>query len=334
MVHESRSSESDMNEDSSKPVPPLTAKTADGKLYTRFADVEAEIREVWRRPPVDWIALKEKLKSETLVFLVRKSGLKDDHIRGQLQAEVNARAIRISESHVKGFDDVIKEEIGLEVEAKIFKLVWSDVNSAQAEFIEIAFAEKVRGLTRDVIQRYKHSVMGEREQLDVATDKDAGKGAFAVVELHHDVIDVRRDQEEMLILLEDDSRRDELFQKIYDAVKDPRHFQALYLFHAEENSLAEIAAHFNTTIRKIRYWKATAMHQIHVAFGIETEEKREALRKRRRDRRAEPKRARSVSAAARDSKRSPQPKVAKRKRDSAKSKLRIRPSSQPPSVSI
>src|SRR5206468_12665544 len=58
------------------------------------------------------------------------------------------------------------------------------------------------------------------------------------------------------------------------------------LFHAEDNSLAEIAAHFNTTIRQIRHWKSTAMHQIHAAFGIETEEKREALRKQRRARRA------------------------------------------------
>src|SRR5437667_12274139 len=105
MFHESTSSESHMNDDTAKPVPPLTAKTADGKLYTRFADVEAEIREVWCRPPLGWIALKEKLKNETLVFLIRKSGLKDDYIRGHLQAELNARTIRISESHVKGFDD-------------------------------------------------------------------------------------------------------------------------------------------------------------------------------------------------------------------------------------
>jgi hypothetical protein len=57
-----------MNEDTPKTVPPLTAKTANGKLYTRFADVDAEIRELWCRPPLGWIALKEKLKSETLVF--------------------------------------------------------------------------------------------------------------------------------------------------------------------------------------------------------------------------------------------------------------------------
>src|SRR5262249_24962020 len=88
-------------------------------------------------------------------------------------------------------------------------------------FLEIAFAEKVRDLTRNAIPRYKHSVMGEREQLDVATEKDAGEGAFAVVELRRDVLDLRRDQEEMLILLEDETRRDELYQKIYDSVKDP-----------------------------------------------------------------------------------------------------------------
>ena len=328
MFHVSTSSESNMNDDRPKPVPPLTARTADGKLYTRFADVEAEIGEVWCRQPLDWIALKKKLKSETLVFLVRKSGLKDDHIRGQLQAEVNARVIRISESHVKGFDDVIKEEIGLEVEAKIFNLVWSDVICTQAEFLEIAFAEKIRDLTNNVIQRYKHSVMSEREQLDVWTGKEAGKGAFGLVELQQDMIDLRRDQEEMLILLEDESRRDELYQKIYDAVEDPRHFQALYLFHAEEKPLAEIAAQFNTTIRQIRYWKATAMHQIHVAFGIETEEKREALKKRRRAQRAQPE----------GKNRHTQSSAAERERGSAKHqvkpKSRIRPNSQPPSISI
>jgi hypothetical protein len=317
------SRESHMNEDKPQPVPPLTARTADGKLYTRFADVEAEIREVWCRPPLDWIALKERLKNETLVFLIRKSGLKDDYVRGQLQAELNDRTIRISESHVKGFDDVIKEEIGLEVEGKIFKLVWSDVHCAQAEFLEIAFAEKVRDLTRNAIERYNKSVMGERDQLDVWTGKEAGKGAFGLVELQQDVLDLRRDQEEMLILLEDETRRDKLHQKIYDAVKNPKHFQALYLFHAEGNSLGEIAAHFNTTIREIRYWKTTAMHQIRVALGIETEEKREALRKRRRARRAEPKRD---SAQPKETNRHTQP--------SAQPKTRIRPSAQPPSISI
>jgi hypothetical protein len=94
-------------------------------------------------------------------------------------------------------------------------------------------------------------------------------------------------------------------------VKDPQHFQALYLFHAEDRSLAEIAAHFNTNIRQIRYWKDTAMHQIHIAFGMETEEKREALRKRRHARRAN---------------RLTQP--------SAQPKIRIRPGPQPPSLSI
>jgi len=319
-----------MNDDRPKPVPPLTARTADGKLYTRFADVEAEIREVWCRPPLNWIARREKLKNETLVFLIRKSGLNDDYIRGQLQAELNARAVRISENHVKGLDDILTEEIGLEVEAKIFNLVWSDVNSAQAEYLEITFAEKVRDLTKNAIERYKHSVMGEREQLDVSTDKHAGKGRFAVVELRQDVVDLRRDPEEILLLIEDESPRDELYQKIHDAVKDPRHFQALYLFHAEDKSLSEIAAQFNATVRQIRHWKSTAMHQIRVALGIETEEKREALRQLRRARRANRrmessaklKRARSVSAAARNIKRSAQANVT------------IRPSPQPPSISI
>ena len=45
MFHDT-TAESHMNDDIPKPVPPLTAKTADGKPYTRFADVEAEIRKV------------------------------------------------------------------------------------------------------------------------------------------------------------------------------------------------------------------------------------------------------------------------------------------------
>src|SRR5260370_37068268 len=100
--------ESHMNDDIPKPVPPLTAKTADGKPYTRFADVEAEIRKEWCRPPLDWIALKEKLKSETLVVLVLKAGLKDDYIRGELLAEMNAPTVRIAEKDRKGLDEVFR----------------------------------------------------------------------------------------------------------------------------------------------------------------------------------------------------------------------------------
>src|SRR5215510_6511462 len=205
MFHDSASFKSKMNEDTHKPVPPLTAKTGDGKMYTRFADVEAQIREVWQRQPLDWIALKERLKNETLVFLIKKTGLKDDYIRGQLLAELDIRTGNITESLLrKRFDDVLKEEIGLEVAAKIFNLVWSDENSTQAEFLEIAFAEKVRDLTRNVIERYKKSVMCDREQLDVTTGLYAGKGAFAIVELRRDLVYLGRDPEEILMLLEDD----------------------------------------------------------------------------------------------------------------------------------
>src|SRR5206468_4402953 len=142
------------------------------------------------------------------------------------------------------------------------------------------------------------------DQLDVWTGAEA-KGLFEVVELRNDVIDPRPNPEELLILREDEARREELWQRLHAAVKDPRHFQALYLFHAEDKSLSEIAAQFNATVRQIRHWKSTAMHQIRVALGIETEEKREALRQLRRARRAnrrmessaKRKRAGSVSAA-------------------------------------
>lgn len=289
MLHDSTSIESNMSDDTEKPVPPLTArKEEDGTLYTRFADVEAEIRAVWRRPPPDLIRLKEKVKNETLVFLIHRAGLKDDYIRGQLQAELDERTIRISESTAKfrGLDDVFKEEIALEVQTKVFNLVWSEEDCSQAQFLEVTFAEKVRALTKNVIERSKKSVMAEREQLDVATEKNVGKGRYGLVELREDVPDLRRDQEEMLILLEDDSRQDELLEKIRDFVKDSRHFLALYLFHAQDKSLREIAAVLKTTVRTARAWKDTAMHQIRVGLGIETEEKREALRKLRNARRA------------------------------------------------
>jgi hypothetical protein len=276
---------SNMNEETGKPVPPLTAWTADGKLYTRFADVEAEIGDVWCRPPAEWIARRGQFKSETLVCLICKGEL-DDYTRGLLLDEVNARTGRISESEIKGLDDVVKEETRLEVQAKIFDLLWSGGNCAQAEFLEIAFAEKVRDLTKDAIKRYKRSSMARREQLQVWTDPESAKGAFAAVELRNDAIDTRGNQEDILILYEDESRRDELWLRIHAAVKDHRHFQALYLFHGEGKSLKEIATQFHTTAREIRYWKDTAMHQIRVALGLETEEKRKALRRRRRARRA------------------------------------------------
>ena len=309
MLHDTKSFGSIMKDDAHKPVPALTFKTAAGKPYERFPDVEAEIRAVWYRPPLDWLALKEKIKNETLFFLIKKGGLDDDYIRGNLADEMNKRTVRISESTIKRCDDVLKEEIALEVQAKVFEFAWSDENSAEAEYFEIAFAKKVRGLTLNVIKGYKNSVMTERDQLDVWTEADSEKrGAFEVIELRQDVIDLRRDPEEVQLLILDESRLDELLQAIRDAVKNPKHFLAFYLFYAEEKSLAEIAAQFHTGPREIRYWKDTAMHQIRVALGIDTEEKREALRKLRRARRAKAKETQSRTS--------------------------IRPSSQPPSISI
>jgi hypothetical protein len=285
MFHDATPSERNMSDDTRRAVPPLTSRTEGGKLYTRFADVEAEIGDVWPRPPAHWIALKKKLKNETVVFLIKKGGVKDDQIRGELQAELNVRTIRIAKGGMKGFDYVLKEEMALEVEAQVFSLVWPDANCAQAEYLEVNFAGKVRDLSRNVIERYKHSVVAKRDQLDVWTGAEA-EGEYDVVELRRDVADVRRNSEEILLLIEDDSRQDELLQFIRDSVKDPRHFLALYLFHAEDKSLAQIAAQFKTKVRQIRDWKDTAMHQIRVALGLESEEKREALRKQRNARRA------------------------------------------------
>jgi len=289
MFHDATSSGSPMNEDSQKPIPPLTAQTADGKPYTRFADVEAEIRHVWGLSPSEWVTRKAQLKNETLAFLVRKGGVKDDYIRGELHSELNKRTIRISKSRLKAFDHVAREEISLEVEAKVFTLLWSETDSAQADFLEVAFAAKVRDITNNAVERYKHSVMGKSDSLDVWTGADAvakDMGEFDPVELRQDVADLCRNPEEILLLIEDESRRDDLYQQIIDAVKDPRHFQALYLFYAQDHSLAQIAAHFKATVRQIREWKSTALHQVRAAFGIESEEKREALKQLRRLRRA------------------------------------------------
>jgi hypothetical protein len=125
------------------------------------------------------------------------------------------------------------------------------------------------------------------------------------------VIDTRPDMEGILILRESEPRRDELLRMIYDAVEDPLDFQALYLFHAQDKSLKEIATQFGTNTRAIRYRKDKAMHQISVALGLETEEQREAFRK-----------LRSARLAKRHAKSGAKPKVS------------IRPSSQPPSISI
>lgn len=130
MFHDAALSEPDMSKDTGKPVPPLTHRTEGGKRYTRFADIEAEITEVWPRPPSYWIAAKKKLKSETIVFLIKKGEVKDDHIRGELQAELNVRTVRIANGGMKGFDYVLKEEMALEVEAQVFNPVWLDANGA------------------------------------------------------------------------------------------------------------------------------------------------------------------------------------------------------------
>jgi hypothetical protein len=182
---------------------------------------------------------------------------------------------------VKGLDEVLTEEIVIEVQGKIFHLIWSDESSRQSEFLEIAFADKVRDLTTNAINRYKESVKGERDQLDVWAGVDSGKGAFEVVELRADLPDPRPNPEELLILREDEAPREKLLRVIRGAVKNPRHYEVLYRFHAEGESLSKIAARFDARISQIRNWKTTAMHQIRFALGIETEEKREALRKRR-----------------------------------------------------
>ena len=84
-------------------LPRLTSSTFGGKPYVRSQAVEDEIQMVLRLHESEWIPAARNVKTETLVFLIRRVRHGDEEVYGSPFQELNKHTTRIAR---RWFDNV------------------------------------------------------------------------------------------------------------------------------------------------------------------------------------------------------------------------------------
>jgi hypothetical protein len=291
--------------DSLAEVPPLTASKPDGKPYERSSTVQNEIGRVLRLPQSDWIGEAPDLQNETIVFLIRRARRSTEELYGRLVQELTRRINRIARRWAQGLDRLATEEILSKVEIGILELVLAKEPSLYSDFLEVAFAKAVKGVTLNAVRKHKRSPLGLRgEVVSDLTDED-GEEIERPIEL---VADNWPNPEEVLLNLQEENQRHQLLRTGCRAVKDRRHLEAVILHHAygwpitsKDRNKLDLVSYFQATEDQIKYWIKVALEQMRAALGVQRKPERSVSATARNLK------ARSVSATARNLKGCAQP---------------------------
>ncbi len=157
-------------------IPPLTSCFENGEPYRRHKTVEAELLSVLPRAPAEWIKAMHRLKSESLVFLLRYSRHQDDDVAGRLQEALNVRTMRTGRRWIYGIYKEGTEFILSEVEAEIAALTLAEVPSRQSEYLEMAFGQAVYRHAKNAVERFLNTPFAHQANVEHEVYGESGGG--------------------------------------------------------------------------------------------------------------------------------------------------------------
>lgn len=143
-------------------VRPLTHRGADGHVYTRPPEVEAQIvntlglewQELGRRASVTDREHADYLKDETIVYLLRESYRADDLKLGDIFAgALSQRCFPYARKHFRSF--VVKEDFDdahAELRNTVIEMIL-ELESDRGDFLQVRFGRKLRLLAIDIFKR-------------------------------------------------------------------------------------------------------------------------------------------------------------------------------------
>jgi len=206
-------------------------------------------------PKPRWTSEAKKLRSETLVFLIRRTHRLDDHLCGQFMEHLRKRIKKQARRFCTDLDQVDREEVLLAVEMKIFELLLTTKPSRRRDFLEIAFAQAIKDFTDDERVKLGNSPSGNVVDYVAAVCEDDEEEA---IERPIEVVPAQEPEpEETLLNLDSRKHRHRLVRKALEAVADRRHRDTLQLY-------------FRKDPREIRYWLDRAMKQMRNALGVQS----------------------------------------------------------------
>lgn len=251
-------------------LPPLTCKKTDGSAYLRPSDIVEEIGRALTSDPSTWSL--RKLKSETLVHLIRTSRVRDDEtLLGPLIHEVGKRIARIAHDWAKGFDPITTEEILVQVGEQIISRILADPPTRQSDYLEIDFRRIVKGRTLNQVEKRE---LYPRSHQFVSTAADLDTAASGLAMTIDDVADEGPTPEDIVCDAEVRALTPERLRAGLAAISDPRHRQAVVLRYLEgwpifdQDSKAQtLHTHFGISPRQIQKWIGVALAEMKEAMG-------------------------------------------------------------------
>jgi RNA polymerase sigma factor (sigma-70 family) len=241
------------------PIPPLTSLTKEGKPYVRSEAVIAEIHRMSDLDPEEWLSAAPGLKSETIVYIIRRCLSAYDDIAARLMTHLGLRTFQIAYMWIHGAYEAAREMIQLHVDLEIKELLLAKTVSRQSEALEVAFGQAVARRTTDEVRRFRNSALGHARQI-ISDEEDAeGERIEDPVE---SIPDKRPGAHEIVAEAEHANQSRRVIEEASVFVTDPRHRKAVRLKYLEGWSIQRIAKHFKISDRQARNWKYTAVRQM------------------------------------------------------------------------
>jgi hypothetical protein len=255
----------------SKPgIRPLTARTREGKPYTRFDEVERQIERLIQAPAHMWPSLVRdgieghSVKNEAIVYLVR-----DAWHRGQDSELLELHTLlfdrmattALNRAGKMGLSDAVPLIEALQ--SRIMELLYANDGAAAADFLEVAFNRVVSC----EIQKWsrKHSKYWQRLDIDAAVPEKS------VIEHSTRLSATSIDRIEAEISAEI------IIENARKWLAAP-HFEAFYLHYvkgmpveAKQGSGASLVDHFHRPASTIYFWLDKAVEIIRNRLSIRPE---------------------------------------------------------------
>jgi hypothetical protein len=250
----------------------LSSSSREGDPYQRRADVELEIARTLAIPRTEWLALcrgDPRLSNEAIVFLAREAAADNPDLCGQLIHELGRSVAAIAKRWAQGFDPLTTEELVWQVEQEIIECVLTPVATRQSDFLEIAFGKAVERRTINAVSKRRRSPLPlSRTRDDQSTGEDSGETPA------DQLADDGPTAEDILVQLQEQSRRRELIRQAIASVKDRRHLEAVVLRHVRGWPMTDshpnnpsLVRYFGKSDRQIRTWITEGLKALRAAMG-------------------------------------------------------------------
>jgi hypothetical protein len=226
--------------------------------YKRSADVETELRDLLRRSPQERVAVAPKLKSETLVYLLRYRHDTSQAVFGHLYDALTTRTLKVIARFTKGFDkgdstpDMIAEDVLDQLRNDLFLR-----DTKRQLFLECNFFTAIKHRTLTALERYKEKAFVQLSATDGTVKVPTG-------EVEND---------DALSKLTQQMTRSALLSALR-TIKNPLHREAMILRYVDrwpifdaDPTVATLCTRYKKTARQIQNWLNAAKNQTLAVLG-------------------------------------------------------------------